>query len=135
MLPSNFKKYLQNAGQYAEAREVWLLLGDMPGAREQAAQCVYEPAKTLMEEKDWDGAIAMFSTIPDYQDSREKTLECHYQKAQELYDAGDTEGASREYLLAGSWGDALKKYNTLTYDQAESLKAMYPGAEAFEERG
>jgi hypothetical protein len=23
----------------------------------------------------------------------------------------------------------------LTYDQAEALKAMYPGAEAFEERG
>ena len=114
---------LQNAGQYAEAREVWLLLGDMPGAREQASQCVYEPAKALMEEKDWDGAIAMFSTIPDYQDSREKTLECHYHKAKELYEAGDAEGACREYLLAGSWGDALKQYNMLTYDQAEGLYA------------
>ena len=48
---------LQNAGQYAEAREVWHLLGDMPGAREQAALCVYEPAKALMEAEDWDGAI------------------------------------------------------------------------------
>ena len=112
---------LQNAGQYAEAREVWLLLGDMPGAREQAAQCIYEPAKALMEEEDWDGAIDMFSTIPDYQDSREKTLECHYHKAKELYDTGDTEGACREYLLAGSWGDALKQYNSLTYEQAEAL--------------
>lgn len=114
---------LQNAGEYTEAREVWLLLGDMPGAREQAAQCVYEPAKALMEKKDWDGAIAMFSTIPDYQDSREKTLECHYHKAKELYKAGDTEGACREYLLAGSWGDALKQYNKLIYNQAEMLYA------------
>lgn len=114
---------LQNAGNYAEAREVWLVLGDMPGAREQAALCVYEPAKALMEEKDWAGAIELFSTIPDYQDSREKTLECHYRLAQEHYDAGDTEGASREYLLAGGWDDAQEQYSRLTYDQAEALYA------------
>ncbi len=112
---------LQNAGQYAEAREVWLQLGDMPGAREQAALCVYEPAKALMEAEDWDGAIAMFSTIPDYQDSREKTLECHYHKAEGLEEAGDTDGACREYLLAGSWNDAVTKYSSLTYTQAEEL--------------
>lgn len=114
---------LQNAGQYAEAREVWLQLGDMPGAREQAALCIYEPAKALMEQKDWDGAIAVFSTIPDYQDSREKTLECHYHKAEELEAAGDKDGACREYLLAGSWGDATAKYSALTYEQAEALYA------------
>ena len=93
---------LQNAGEYDDAREVWLQLGDMPGAKEQAALCLYEPAKALMEQKDWDGAINIFSTIPDYQDSREKTLECHYHKAEEHYDAGDTESAAREFLLAGS---------------------------------
>ena len=114
---------LQNAGQYAEAREVWLQLGDMPGAREQAALCIYEPAKALMEQKDWDGAIAVFSTIPDYQDSREKTLECHYHKAEELEAAGDKDSACREYLLAGSWGDAVVKYSALTYEQAEALYA------------
>ena len=114
---------LQNAGQYAEAREVWLQLGDMPGAREQAALCIYEPAKALMEQGDWDGAIAVFSTIPDYQDSREKTLECHYRKARELEDAGDTDGACREYLLAGSWDDAAVKYTALTLGQADALYA------------
>ena len=112
---------LQNAGQYAEAREVWLQLGDMPGAREQAALCVYEPAKALMEAEDWDGAIAMFSTIPDYQDSRVKTLECHYHKAEGLEEAGDVDGACREYLLAGSWDDAVTKYSSLLYAQAEEL--------------
>ena len=114
---------LQNAGQYAEAREVWQVLGDMPGAREQAAQCVYEPAKTLMEDRDWDGAIEMFSTIPDYLDSRERTLECHYLKARELYEAGNAEGASREYMLAGTWADAQEQYCALTFAQAEALYA------------
>ena len=114
---------LQNAGEYDDAREVWLQLGDMPGAKEQAALCLYEPAKALMEQKDWDGAIDIFSTIPDYQDSREKTLECHYHKAEEHYDAGDIESAAREYLLAGSWGDAQEKYNSLTYAQADALYA------------
>lgn len=114
---------LQNAGRYAEAREVWQQLGDMPGAHEQAALCIYEPAKALMEQEDWDGAIAMFSTIPDYQDSREKTLECHYHKAEALYAAGDTDGACREYLLAGSWDNAAAQYTSLTFDQAEALYA------------
>ena len=114
---------LQNAGKYAEAREVWLELGEMPGAKDQAALCVYEPAKQLMEQGDWDGAIAMFSTIPDYQDSREKTRECHYRKAEALEKAGDPDGASREYLLAGSYGDAQEKYNGMTYAQAEALEA------------
>ncbi len=112
---------LQNAKQYAEAREVWLELGDMPGARDQAALCVYEPAKALMESGDWDGAIEMFSMIPDYQDSRERTRECHYRKAEKLYEAGDTEGAGREYLLADGWSDALTKYNALIYTRAEEL--------------
>ncbi len=114
---------LQNAGEYDDAREVWLQLGDMPGAKEQAALCLYEPAKALMEQKDWDGAIDIFSTIPDYQDSREKTLECHYHKAEEHYDAGDTESAAREFLLAGSWGDAQERYNAVTYAQADALYA------------
>ena len=73
----------------------------MPGAREQAAVCIYEPAKALMEQEDWDGAIAMFSTIPDYQDSRDKTLECHYHKAEALEDAGDRDGACRGIPAGG----------------------------------
>ena len=112
---------LQNAKQYAEAREVWLELGDMPGAREQAALCVYEPAKALMNSGDLDGAIEMFSMIPDYQDSRERTRECHYLKAEKLYKSGDTEGAGREYLLADGWSDAQTKYNALIYARAEEL--------------
>ena len=114
---------LQNEKKYAEAREVWLSLGDMPGARDQASLCVYEPAKALMEAGDWDGAIGMFSTIMDFQDSRTRTLECHYRKAEALYEAGNLEAAGREYLLAGSWDDAQEKYSTLIYSQAEDLYA------------
>ena len=112
---------LQKAGDYAAAREIWLALGDRPGAREQAALCVYEPAKALMEAGDWDGAIGMLSAIPDYPDSREKTLECHYHKAEELLEAGDSEGASNEFLLAGDWSDARERSMSLTYAAAEEL--------------
>ena len=112
---------LQKAGDYVAAREIWLSLGDRPGAREQAAQCVYEPAMALMETGDWDGTISMLSGIPDYLDSRDKTLECHYHKAEELYEAGDTDGAINEFLLAGSWSDAAGRCNSLIYGQAEEL--------------
>ena len=112
---------LQNAGDYAGAREIWLSLGDVPGAREQAAVCIYEPAVALMEAGDWDGAIAALANCPDFRDSRERTLECHYRKAEALYNAGEKESASREYLLAGSWKDAQEKYNLLTLEQANAL--------------
>ena len=112
---------LQNNGQYAEAREIWLSLGDAPGAKEQAAACVYQPAMAFMETKDWDGAIQLLSEIPDYSDSREKTLECHYQKAEEKLEAGDLEGASNEFLLADDWADAPERCKSLIYAQAESL--------------
>lgn len=114
---------LQEAGQYAEAREIWLSMSDVPGAREQAALCIYDPAMALMEVKDWSGAIEMLSTIPDFKDSREKTLECHYHIADELDAAGDRAGASREYLLAGGWKDAPQRCADLTFDQAEELFA------------
>lgn len=112
---------LQNEGQYSEAREIWLSLGDRPGAREQAAVCIYEPAKALMDARDWDGAIRLFSEIPDYLDSRDKTLECHYRKAEEMLDAGDPQGASDEFLLAGNWSDAPERCRSLTYARAEEL--------------
>ncbi len=112
---------LQNEGRYSEAREIWLSLGDRPGAKEQAAVCIYEPAKSLMESKDWDGAISLFSEIPDYLDSREKTLECHYHKAEEMLEAGNMTGASDEFLLAGNWSDAPERCRSLTYDRAEEL--------------
>ncbi len=110
---------LQKAGDYVAAREIWLSLGDRPGAREQAAQCVYEPAMALMQTGDWDGTISMLSAIPDYLDSRDKTLECHYHKAEELLEAGDREGASNEFLLAGSWFDARERSMSLIYAEAE----------------
>ena len=114
---------LQNAGDYTGAREIWLSLGDAPGAKEQAAVCIYEPAIALMNAGDWDGAIAGLANCPDFRDSRDMTLKCHYEKAKELEAAGDTEGASREFLLAGTWDDAPKQYNRLTYDQADALYA------------
>ena len=112
---------LQNEGKYAEAREIWLSMGERPGAREQAAVCIYEPAKALMESGDWDGAISLLSEIPDYLDSRDKTLECHYHKAEMLLEAGDIQGASNEFLLAGNWSDAPERCHSLTYAQAEEL--------------
>ena len=112
---------LQQDGNYAEARKVWLSLGDRPGAKEQAALCVYDPAMALMEARDWDGAIQMLSEIPDWSDSRDKTLECHYHKAEEKLEAGDFEGASNEFLLAGNWSDAPERCKALTYALAESL--------------
>ncbi len=105
--------------KYEEAREIFLSLGDYPGAREQASDCLYLPARKRMEQGDWDGTIGILSGIQDYLNSREMTLECHYHKAEELLAAGDLDGASREFLMAGDWSDAKERCKDLTYAQAE----------------
>ena len=109
--------------KYEEARTIFLSLSDYPGAREQAADCLYKPAQKLMEQGDWDGTIDMLSGIPDYLNSREMTLECHYHKAEDLLAAGDRPGASREFLLAGDWSDAKERCKALTYEQADECYA------------
>ena len=105
--------------KYEEAREIFLSLGDYAGAREQASDCLYLPARKRMEQGDWDGTIEILSGIQDYLNSREMTLECHYHKAEDLLAAGDLEGASREFLMAGDWSDAKERCKALTYAQAE----------------
>ena len=105
--------------KYEEAREIFLSLGDYAGAREQASDCLYLPARKRMEQGDWDGTIEILSGIQDYLNSRGMTLECHYHKAEELLAAGDLEGASREFLMAGDWSDAKERCKALTYAQAE----------------
>ena len=105
--------------KYEEAREIFLSLGDYAGAREQASDCLYLPARKRMEQGDWDGTIEILSGIQDYLNSREMTLECYYHKAEELLAAGDLDGASREFLMAGDWSDAKERCKALTYAQAE----------------
>ena len=109
--------------KYEEARTIFLSLGDYPGAREQASDCLYKPAQKLMEQGDWDGTIDMLSGIQDYLNSREMTLECHYHKGENLQAAGDREGASKEFLLAGDWSDAKDRCKALTYEQADECYA------------
>lgn len=112
---------LKEEGNYEEARTIFLSLGDYPGARDQASDCLYKPAQQKMEQGDWDGTIDLLNGIMDYLNSRDMTLECHYHKAEELLAAGDAEGASREFLLAGDWSDAKERCKALTYAQAEDL--------------
>ena len=114
---------LKEAGNYDDARTIFLSLGSYPGAREEASACLYEPAKDMMARKEWDGVIEKLSVIQDYLNSREMTLECHYHKAEDLLEDGDAEGASREFLLAGDWSDAPMRCKSLTYAQAEEKYA------------
>ena len=107
------------AGNYDEARPIFLELGEYAGAREKASLCLYEPAMALMESGDWDGAIEKLGPILDFQDSRSKSQECHYHKAETAFFAGEYTQAADEFLLAGEWADAPERYKSLIYGQAE----------------
>lgn len=113
---------LKNDGNYTEAREIFLSLGDYEDAKTMASECLYIPAREKMDQGDWDGAIELFSGILDFRESRKMTQECHFRKGQALEEAGDLEQASNEYLLAGTWPEAASRYRDLVVRMADSLK-------------
>ena len=117
-------KELLEAGEYEQARAIFLELTDLPGTGDLADECLYRPAVLRIREEDWDGAIELLNRIPGYRDSRSLTLQCHYRKAEAMEAAGDLAGAGAEYLLAGDWGDAAEKTAAITLKQADELFAM-----------
>ena len=105
---------------YARAEEIFLSLGDYPGAAEKAREAVYEPALVQMEEGNYESAIQAFSSIPDYQDSRELISRCWYLKGYVLENQGMAEEARQAYLSAGEYEDAAERARTIRWNQAEA---------------
>ncbi len=83
----------------------------------------YKKATELMNEKNYEEAIAVFTELGDYKDSANLITACKYGSAVLLYDSGDFKEARAKFLLLKDYKDS-EKY---AYDAMwEMLFEYYP---------
>ena len=113
-------KSLMAAGQYAEAREIFLdMVSLYPDAADLAAECVYIPASAMIDSGEYESAISELNRIPQHPQSKKAIQECHYRMAEEALETGDLETAAAEFLKAGDYGDAANRTVQTVYAMAE----------------
>lgn len=73
--------YLEE-GKYAEAREIFVSLGDYKDSSEKITACDYGLADALFAQGSYDEAIAAFDALNGYSDSAEKAFTANVRKEQ-----------------------------------------------------
>ena len=122
---------LFEAGAYAEARELYLRLGDEACAdlcTERMKYARYQEAKQLLEEGDYRQAEAILTELDPYEDSSELLKECAFLRAGELAAGGQPERAREVYITLGN-------YPGVREAQAELIPALYDRALVLAQEG
>ena len=82
----------------------------------------YEQAVKLLEAKEYDAAMEIFTKLGDYEDCAAQIQDIHYLKAEDAYAAGDYETALAEYNEAGEeYKDVKTKIRDVTYTYGVQL--------------
>ena len=144
---TNLGDYKEAAGQLAQAKEQKENERRAKEAAEEEARNAqaYADAEALLASGDYDGAIAAFTKLGDYQDaaSRAKDAEAQkqetenaqaYQEAISLQESGDYAKAADAFAALGRYNDAvnrLKECKYLIADQFQAQNEMAKAAIAF----
>ena len=85
----------------------------------------YDAAMALMDSGNYEGAIAAFTELGDYEDSIQKTEECHsilsYKDATALFDAERYEDALDIFSSLGDFKDSAEMAKECVYQKAQLL--------------
>ena len=144
---TNLGDYKEAAGQLAQAKEQKENERRAKEAAEEEARNAqaYADAEARLASGDYDGAIAAFTKLGDYQDaaSRAKDAEAQkqetenaqaYQEAISLQESGDYAKAADAFAALGRYNDAvnrLKECKYLIADQFQAQNEMAKAAIAF----
>ncbi len=118
---------LFEAGAYAEAREVYLRLGDEACAdlcTERLNEARYQEAKQLLESGDYGAAEAILAELDPYKDSAELLKKCAFLCAGDLAAGGQPEKAREVYRTLGNYPGVKEAQEALIpvlYDRALEL--------------
>lgn len=96
-------------------------LGDYPGAQDALTDATYRKACLLADEKDYEGAIAIFDELGDYQDSAERARAARYQIAKGEMENGDYESAAEKFAALGAYKDSAALKRECVYRPAKAL--------------
>ena len=101
------------SGEYDEAIQAFISLGDFKDASEKVLETKYNWAKDKLAQGDTEGAISLFSTLGDYSDARAQITEIQnqtqYDKAMAAYQAKQYADAQSIFAALGSYKDSAEK--------------------------
>ena len=147
---------LRNEGNYDAAIAGFAVLGYYKDAPAQLAQTralkeeaeeearnarAYANAEELLANKDYDGAIAAFKKLGDYQDAANRAKDAEvqkqetenaqaYQEAVSLQESGDYAKAADAFAALGSYNDAAEQMKKCKYLIADKLQTQNETAKA-----
>lgn len=100
-----------NNGQNANARQMFLELGDFEDASNRVLQIDYTYACNEMDDGEYQKAILNFEALGSFMDSPDKIIKCHKLLGDELFELKDYENA-RIHFETADCTDGIKKTDT-----------------------
>ena len=101
------------SGEYDEAIQAFISLGDFKDASEKVLETKYNWAKDKLAQGDTEGAISLFSTLGNYSDARAQITEIQnqtqYDKAMAAYQSKQYADAQSLFETLGSYKDSAEK--------------------------
>jgi hypothetical protein len=101
-------------------------LGDYSDSAKRALQVRYEAAGKMVERREWDEAVELYTWLGDYADSRERISITRYAQAQYTEESGEYLAAARLYADLHGYRNSAAKVEEM-YDKyysgpAEAMK-------------
>ena len=113
-----------NNGDYEQAEESFLALGDYSDSAEYALDCRYEKAMARLNAgsaEDLAAAREIFAALGGHQDAAAMVTECDYRQALLALEAGDRDGATAMLEALGDYQDSAETLKRIAYMNGEDL--------------
>lgn len=134
---SDYKKAvsLYEAGNYAEAAEIFTSLGDYEDAAEMSVKCEYALAVDLLADGDYASALDVFAALGDYADSIKYSKQAKWGMLYNYVQENGTPNSTGIYEISiGTNSDKYRDDLTLSANSPEdfTLFSAYKSIEAYE---
>lgn len=97
------------AGQYQQAKELFIALGEYKDSVEFIDRCSYQDAISQYEAGQYQQAKKVFIELGEYEDSSEYVKKCSYGYAMSLYQNKEYENAIVAFTELGDWSDSKEQ--------------------------
>ena len=120
-VPDYYKAYTYyEKGRYAEARELYMSLGDFADSAKMAEVCGqkadYAKAEDLAATGDYEQAAEMFDNLGMYSDSPLRAVECRYEMGKVCLEDGEYEKAIEILKALGGYADCPELVRTARWN-------------------
>jgi len=108
-------------GNYEEAREMFLYLGEYKDSADKADEAYFGIADELLEQGEYKEAAEIFAQLDSIEESFDKLDECNYAMADEYYKQGDLDAAAKLFGDMQGYKDSTNRFIDCMVDKGVLL--------------